>query len=77
MKSIRIREVEHVINRLKDARQTATMETASFSLSEGMGNEKDTEAIREATDLWRRSWILTPIDEAIEVLQGELYRRQA
>lgn len=65
-----------ILRKLREVRKTATMESASFYLQKEpgdwlkMGNETDTELIREATKLWRQSWILHPLREVIEELEA-------
>jgi hypothetical protein len=60
-------------------RQTAEMKTSHFTIPRtdnpfAPENDKFTEIIREATRLWRDSWILGPLDEVIETLEKELNR---
>lgn len=49
---------EVLLNYLKEVRKTATMKNADFS-----------EELKEKTRLWRDSWIIYPLDEAILMLE--------
>lgn len=54
-----------VIKALKDARQAATLETASF------GNFGDqTEYVKELVRLHHATWIIGPLDRAIRWAEG-------
>lgn len=49
---------------LEDARKAAEMALASF------GNFGDkTEEVKELTRLYRDSWLIAPLDEAIEIVR--------
>jgi len=72
---------QHIINKLKEVRATATMETASF----GFPNDEviathhgergliahPTDYIKERTRPWRHSWVIGPLDEILEWAEGE------
>lgn len=63
-----------LIHRLKEIRNISTMKTASFHIGEQpfpFGAEC-TELVREATRLWRESWITYPLDEIIKELEESL-----
>lgn len=79
-KTIRRRQVEWAISKIKDALSSSKMENADFS---GMGfsesdrvvAEKDvTTFIKNRTALYRNSWITGPLFRAIKILEGELNR---
>lgn len=59
---------------LEEVRRVATMERACFRDPYKPGADDPTPEIREATRLWRQSWILDPLDEAMERIEG-LYGR--
>jgi hypothetical protein len=56
-----MRTVE-IIAILKDVRKCATMVDANFG--------EDTDMIRDKTKLWRNTWIISGIDEALKLLEG-------
>lgn len=60
-----------VLQELKEIRRIATMEQAGFSPNHGLSDKAFTEQIREATRIWRESWILGPLDGVIAWGQGE------
>lgn len=76
MNKLGIKKARIILRKLREVRKTATMESASFYLPKEkedwlkMGNDADTEKIREATRLWRQSWILHPLNEVIKDLEG-------
>lgn len=78
MKNLGKKKVKNILRRLENIRRTATMENASFYLNKEnkdwlkMGNEADTNKIKEATHLWRSSWIILPLDEVIKELESIL-----
>lgn len=61
-----------ILKLLMEARRTATMEDCGFSNIVIVGKEpfhpKDT-TIQELTRLWRETWIIGPLDEAIQLLK--------
>lgn len=71
---------QHVIDRLKKIRQTATMNNASFGFPhdtvththhfEDTKTEHPDDYIKEKTRLWRLSWIIEPLDEVIAWAEG-------
>ena len=65
------RETEDLLRELKEIRQTATMERADFGnlLSK---EDNPTEFIRKKTDLWRRNWLIAPLDRIIERYESAL-----
>ena len=70
MKQRRINEV------LRDAQRALTMETADFSCIHLMDNDAPlpkteaevTDFIRNRTRLWRQTWIESPINEALSLM---------
>ena len=50
--------IEHVI-------ETATMKHDGFGKDNDMPNDKYTNEIREATKLWRETWIIAPLKEIL------------
>lgn len=52
-----------IISALTSARAAATFDRADF------GYGQDTPAIREATRIYRESWIIPPIDHALRLLE--------
>ena len=66
------------VEALKEVLETAKMERCGFSLTQkAMSNDADTEAIREATRLWRQSWIITPLREVLATVQYTAEERKA
>jgi hypothetical protein len=72
-------KLQNTLRRLRGVREIATMQTAHFQKITCMPEqschviEGNVDAfIRERTDLWRRSWIIDPLDEIIEELGREL-----
>ena len=49
---------QKILKMLREIRECATMESADFSKS-----------IKEQTELWRESWIISPLDEVIKMLE--------
>ena len=45
-----------------------------YSNQRGMINDNDTMRIRLATDLWRQSWIIRPLQEAIAAIKQTQWR---
>lgn len=70
MKYLGKKRARVIISRLKDVIRDASMDGSQFSLSGGMGNQKDTEVIRKATHLWRTSWILSPLNDVLRDLEN-------
>ncbi len=65
-------KTKQVLKLLKDAREAATMERASFHLpghNMFADADADTTAIREATRLYRETWIIYRLDEAIAEIE--------
>lgn len=65
-------KVAHILRLLHEAREAAEMNRAGFRLPRsgpGVSDDKDTREIIEATRLYRRSWIITPLDTAIDELE--------
>ncbi len=60
---------KEVLARLREARKAATFDSACFSLSGWMSNNQDTALICEITRLYRESWIIGPLDEAIAEIE--------
>lgn len=75
-KTIRRKIVEKAIRRLLNAEKSAKLTDADFdSIGDKpitIGKGKYTKFIKDKTLLYRESWILNPLREAIEILQGEL-----
>lgn len=57
---------QYLVRRLEGIRKDASMDSAFFQ------SKEETEHIRERTDLWRRTWILDPLDEIISELKGAI-----
>ena len=56
-------ETEALLSELRELHRTATMENADF----GRGNkENPTGFIKERTQLWRKSWLISPLEKLIE-----------
>ena len=66
-------KLKKMLNDLKEIRAIATMQTARFHVGEEpfpFGAEC-TELVREATRIWRESWIIGPLDEIIKELEKQ------
>ena len=65
---------------LLDARRSATMKTANFDLIHAIPGEEPlptregevTKFIQNRTRIYRESWIISPLDEALEALGIEV-----
>ncbi|MBD3407008.1 MAG: hypothetical protein GF411_12895 [Candidatus Lokiarchaeota archaeon] len=68
MSRIRKREIEEIIYRLIEVRDTATMKRMN------VGTVEETEKIKELTEKWRNTWLVTPLDEIIKTLKWEMNR---
>lgn len=74
-----------ILNLLHEARRAATMESASFAfpcdkiiVDIHMENPKTLhpdEFIKETTRLYRESWIIGPLNRAIEWAEGKEFRK--
>ena len=74
-------KLERIIERLKDVERTSTMGDACFdprgrSLPMEYPTKSDevTPFIKEATSLWRASWITEPLQDIIKQLEFEMNR---
>ena len=76
MKALRIKAARETLNAMYRALDAQRMERASFSLTGNMGSKEDTEAIKEATRLFRNTWIQQPLIDAIVTLEVEILRAQ-
>jgi len=54
------------LDRLKEVRRIATMESASWTMDESRNDE-----IRETIRLWMRSWIYGPLDEILVKIESQ------
>ena len=63
-KTMPVREMRRMLDELRKIRQTATMETADFNSE-----------IKRATSLWRKTWLLNPLDALIERYEDDLRNR--
>lgn len=61
-KTLGRREAKKMFYSLCDVRRTATMEGANFDIR----RPGVTKEIKDITKLWRRSWIIAPLDRIIE-----------
>ena len=62
-----------VIQQLKEIREISTMKNASFHVGDEpfpFGADV-TDLVRQATRLWRDSWIIGPLDELITELEKQ------
>ena len=63
---------KQILKLLTDAREVATMENAGFANIKTEGHEPFYPAgatIEEITRLWRETWILDQLDEAIQLIK--------
>lgn len=68
-------QTRSVLKKLNDALAAAKMGSAGFSLTPGgFSSEADTAAIIEATKLYRESWIIGPLVEAIAEIERSAKR---
>ena len=70
-------ELYSVIESLKEVRRVATMNTMSLQTYSmrprlDIDNMTLTEVVKSSTELWRNTWIITPLDETIAALEKEL-----
>ncbi len=79
MTSIGKRKALDILDIIKEVRRISKMEHASFHdpdakemSKEWWNTEPYTKGVREATRLWRDSWIIGPLDEVIEILEKEI-----
>ena len=59
------RETAMLVSLLKEIRETATMKTANFYVFDPDSDQKMDE-LRKLTRVWRRSWLIAPLDDIIE-----------
>jgi hypothetical protein len=75
MKTLGKKQARIILRQLRTIQETSRMKSASLSLNDSMsGREEDTEKIRKATELWRQSWITSPLEGVIfqlEQIYGE------
>lgn len=69
-KTLGRKDAERLYYVLKEVRRTSTMEGASF---DGIHGGNKTKEIKEATELWRQSWIISPLSRVIAELK-ETYK---
>jgi hypothetical protein len=63
---------KEIIRLLKDARQAATMERMQIAPNNGFPSDSVyTKQVVADTRIYRESWIISPIDEALELLEAE------
>ncbi len=69
-------ETRRLIKILERAKDSATMNYASFHLGDFFGttytDQKFTQMIRDKTALFRATWIIDPLDEVIDAMKKEL-----
>lgn len=65
-------KLNQVLNDLKEARKHATFENASFCFNDEELNAK----IKDATKLFRESWLIPCIDNAIEEVEKEIAKKR-
>lgn len=67
MKFFGIKRRERVLSKLREALRAAQMNDANF---DGISNSsRETQFIRERTRLYRESWIIEPLQQAIAELE--------
>lgn len=68
-----MRHKSQIIQQLREIRNIATMENASFRVGDDPGpfGADVTDLVRQATRLWRNSWIVGPLDELIAELERD------
>ena len=69
-------ELYQTIETLKEIRRVATMKTMSLQTYNmkprlDIDNATLTAIVESSTELWRETWIITPLDEVIEKLEKE------
>ncbi len=73
-------KLERIIERLKDIERDSTMGNANFdpmgsaSMKYPIKNKEVTPFIKEATRIWRASWIIEPLQDIIKQLEFEMNR---
>ncbi|KKN71929.1 hypothetical protein LCGC14_0415750 [marine sediment metagenome] len=78
--TIRKRQVNRIVDELKEIRRISTMDSADFSNStdKPMDLPKErkgvTAYVKRLTRLWRWTWLTEPLDRAIDQLEHELNR---
>ena len=73
-------ELLQAIETLKDARQRATMETMSlqtYNMNPRIDIDQETlnAIVKSSTELWRETWIITPMDDVLAMLESEYNKR--
>lgn len=75
-KTIRRKIVEKAMRQLEEAARAATFSTANFDgihePSITLNAKERTKFIKEQTRVYRESWIIPPIRNAIRILENEL-----
>lgn len=67
-----------IIGLLEEGLQATRMKTAVMSLSpDGMGSDADSDTIREATRIYRQTWVESPLAVVLAYLKGEISALQA
>jgi hypothetical protein len=59
------KKLEEYVSMLNEVKDTATMKHADFSNNVYFGREIPDYFIKEATELWRDTWLVSPIDRII------------
>lgn len=81
---MKMMELWKIINDLKDIRRIATMDTAKFSTwcmpfnskyRKEMTSDELNDIIKTTTEMWRVSYIISPLDVLIEKLEKEYVMR--
>ena len=66
-------QTKRILRLLRDVQEVAGMQSAGFAEVQIKGQEpfyQDGDTIREVTQLWRQSWILAPLAEAIKLIEN-------
>lgn len=82
MRHLRESDYQELLKYVQDARETATMENASFCDGSPLDEEDEpqkpqesvTDFIRRRTKTWRNSWLVGPLEEAERILREDARR---
>jgi len=83
MRKLLERDYQELLRLIQEAKETSTMERASFDPIAGGRNPEDapqepgesvTDFVRRRTRLWRSSWLTGPLEAAEEILTKKARR---
>ena len=82
MRHLREKDYQELLKYVREAKEMATMESASFCNGSPVdeedapqkAGESVTDFIRRRTKIWRDSWLIRPLEEAERILKEDARR---